>query len=333
MRTIALIAFAVAACGRYGFENPDGNAVIDDALDDGRLDDGQTLGPSCMTLPATCGPAKNQSCCDAPLVTGGTFFRGYDLAIDGLHTDMTRPATVSTFRLDRYEVTVGRFRQYVLAGQGTQQNPPAAGAGAHAAIANSGWQTAWNNSLPANTAGLLADLGCSSTWTPSAAANEDRPIDCVDWFQAMAFCAWDGGYLPTEAEWHYAASGGAEQRAYPWSNPPGDTTINCSIANYNPGTSCSPLLVVGTTSPAGDGRWGHAELGGNALEWVLDWYAGSYPDPCVDCANLTPSTGRIGRGGSQSFDDAQYLRASNRYHMGTPSIPAGGVGMRCARAP
>ena len=42
--------------------------------------------------------------------------------------DMRWPATVSMFRLDKYEVTVGRFRAFVDAGMGTQSKPPVAGA-------------------------------------------------------------------------------------------------------------------------------------------------------------------------------------------------------------
>ena len=50
----------------------------------------------------------------------------------------------------------------------------------------------------------------------------NHPRETVNWYEAIAFCAWDGGFLPTETEWHYAASGGSAQRAYPWSSPAGD---------------------------------------------------------------------------------------------------------------
>jgi len=53
--------------------------------------------------------AANHDCCASLPVTGGSFFRGYDGVTDG-DTSKAFPATVSDFRLDRYEVTVGRFR-------------------------------------------------------------------------------------------------------------------------------------------------------------------------------------------------------------------------------
>src|SRR5262249_1944612 len=62
--------------------------------------------PSCRGLAATCGADGAQSCCASALVPGGMFLRGYDGVT---YADGTNPATVSDFRLDTYEITVGRF--------------------------------------------------------------------------------------------------------------------------------------------------------------------------------------------------------------------------------
>lgn len=324
LRCVVVLA-VVSGCGRIAFD-----AVRDD--DSGTLDGAPAR--SCLSLPVDCGPASSMPCCESPVVTGGTFYRGYDVATDGMYTDMTRPATVRDFRLDRYEVTVGRFRQFVTAGGGTQQNPPAMGAGAHPHISGSGWDSTWNGSLAADTTALTAAIKCGTyqTWTDTAGANENRPILCIDWFEAMAFCAWDGGFLPTEAEWQYAASGGMAQRAYPWSTPAGALAIDCNHANYKPGSFCvgSGTNNVGATSTAGDGVWGQADLAGNAWEWVLDYQAG-YSSPCNDCANLFPAPDRVIRGGGFDYD-ATTLRVARRDFQ-PPSFRGTDIGLRCGRTP
>jgi formylglycine-generating enzyme required for sulfatase activity len=183
---------------------------------------------------------------------------------------------------------------------------------------------------------------CNSTqqtWTDTAGANENLPINCITWYEAMAFCIWDGGYLPTEAEWNFAATGGSEQRAYPWSVPAGSTTLDCSYANYKinspAGTYCVNATTgganrVGSESPKGDGKWGQSDLAGNVFEWTLDWYASPYSTPCTDCANLSPGTDRVTRGASWNI--ISYVRASYRAY----APPAGRFfdnGARCARPP
>ncbi|MBI4705556.1 MAG: SUMF1/EgtB/PvdO family nonheme iron enzyme [Deltaproteobacteria bacterium] len=294
-------------------------------------------GPSCVGLPATCGPNGNASCCESKLVPGGTYYRSYDGVS---YNDKSYPATVSDFRLDTYEVTVGRFRAFVNAGQGTQQNPSVQDAGKHPKIPGSGWDSAWNGSLAADTAALKTALKCSpsyQTWTDNAGANEKLPINCVTWYEAFAFCAWDGGRFATEAEWNYAAAGGSEQRVYPWSKPASDKTIDGSYAVYDcqgdgqGGCSFADILPVGS-KPKGNGKWGQADIDGSMWEWTLDWY-GSYPLPRNDCANLIATFDRVYRGGSWNFG-ASYLpsafRTSGYFY---PSDRYDGIGSRCARTP
>jgi sulfatase modifying factor 1 len=300
----------------------------------GVLGDAGTNPPpsSCNDLPATCGPTGSNNCCESPTVPDGTFYRSYDIAADGLYPSTSYLATVSAFRFDAYEATVGRFRKFVEASQGTQESPPIAGAGEHVRISSSGWDPSWNSALTSDTATLIAAVKCHATWqtwTDVPGTNENLPMNCVTWYEAMAFCAWDGGYLPSEMEWNYAAAGGNEQRAYPWSSPAGSTTIDCAHANYNSTSCVNGTNRVGSESPTGDGKWGQSDLAGNVWEWTLDWSATAYPVPCSDCANLTPSTSRVFRGGSY-LNDAPTVRVGDRVFF-APSFRGPNVGVRCAR--
>jgi formylglycine-generating enzyme len=337
VRLVACVGLSLLGCGRIYFDPLRGDAgVVDGNLGDAPM----VLG--CAGLPATCGPSGVSDCCHTLPVPGGTFFRGYDVAGDGMYGMMNAPATVSSFWLDRYEVSVARFRRFVMAGQGTQATPPPANAGARTlnGMANqAGWQTAWNMYLPVDAAAQLAALNCDlqdQTWTNTPGANESLPMSCLSWFDAMAFCTWDGGWLPTEAEWNYAASGGNEHRAYPWSTPASSVMIDCSYANHyslvagdyctNPGVGAANR--VGSESPLGDARWGHSDMAGNLWEWTLDWTA-PFVTPCDDCAQLTMTTAIVTRGGyfKNGIDN---LRAANRSTQ-LPNDRVQHVGVRCAR--
>jgi formylglycine-generating enzyme len=262
------------------------------------------------------------------------YFRSFDRA--GLGT-ASFPAKISQFHLDKYEVTVGRFRAFVEAGKGTQENPPSPGTGAHANILGSGWKLDWNANLPTNTNTLRDALMCNARaqkWTDAPGANESLPMNCLTWFQAAAFCAWDGGRLPTEAEWNYAAAGGDEQRVYPWSSPSSSTAIDGAYANY----ASSDLIEVGA-KPAGNGRWSHSDMAGNVAEWTLDFQS-SYQDNCSDCARVAPAPGmppnRMFRGGAYYYlpnaetPGRDGLRTGAR-EAGDPSRASDTSGVRCAR--
>ncbi|WP_437828815.1 formylglycine-generating enzyme family protein [Sorangium sp. So ce1153] len=250
------------------------------------------------------------------------------------------PAMVSGFLLDRFEVTVGRFRKFVEAYPGSK---PAPGVGEHARIEGSGWNAEGDIYLPADAAALKVALKCeqqesSWTWMDNSGDNEYLPINCLNWYVAFAFCAWDGGRLATEEEWNYAAAGGDEQRTYPWSNPADSTAIDDTYASYKcmgDGSAVwecafSDVQSVGSRSPKGDGKWGQADLAGNLWEWVLDGFA-EYPSHCNNCANIATVSRRVLRGGSRAVDESFLL--SSRRHDADASGYYNGVGARCARTP
>lgn len=290
-------------------------------------------GPSCTGLAATCGSDGKSNCCSTSVVPGGSFFRGYD-GVNGISKDF--PATVADFKMDTYEVTVGRFRKFVEmyptnlppAGSGKNPNDPA----------DQGWQESWLQSMPTGQGQLTSLLKCDygvPTWTGVPGGNENRPITCVSWFEAFAFCVWDGGRLPTEAEWGYAAAGGGDaagQRVYPWSVPQSSGNIDCLHANFTPMPAGVPCLGEASnvgSEPKGNGRWGHAQLAGNAYEWVRDAYDPQYPLPCVNCANMANEEQKSVLGGGLDAP-AEYLLVTSRLPA-PPDMRYFGIGFRCVR--
>jgi len=301
---------------------------------------------SCATGKAgankSCGGVGGKlDCCDSPLVKGGEFLRNYDgngsqvPTEDGTlserlitYDDPSYPAKVSDFRLDAFEITVGRFRQFVEANGGTQKNPPAKGAGAHPKDENSGWDPEWTTRLLRDRKELEAALHCGKqvddpdTWTDAPGAFESHPMLCVDWYEAFAFCAWDGGRLPTDAELNYAASGGDEQRLYPWDG----YVISQEHAVYGSYDSIPPV----GSKPKGKGKWGQFDLLGSANEWVMDTY--NLPAvPCNDCVDTQDWVSRLTRG--ESFGGSPLINLFSAASNGQKATQRLGMGFRCVREP
>jgi formylglycine-generating enzyme required for sulfatase activity len=290
-----------------------------------------------------CG-SGSESCCTSLAVTGGTYNRTYRNSGSG-PTGQADPATLSNFRLDKYLVTVGRFRQFVTAYAGGWR--PSAGSGKHtyltggglAATAGgteTGWDTTWNGTTylhPTSstlTGGSYCD-GAHATWTASATGgHENLPINCVNWYDAYAFCIWDGGFVPSETEWEYAAAGGSQQRQYPWgTTAPGTMNQYAIYGSYYTGNSTG-LAPVGTAA-MGAGLWGQLDLAGEIWEWNLDWKQ-TYVNPCVDCVNLTTATYRLVRGdnyGGSVGNLVPTVRGGDIAPEGRDS----NFGVRCSRAP
>jgi formylglycine-generating enzyme required for sulfatase activity len=291
-----------------------------------------------------CG-AASESCCASPEVTGGTYYRTYTNDGGGPMGEADA-ATVSGFRLDKYEVTVGRFRQFVKAWSDGWLPPAGSGKHAHLnggkGLANSAcpgsYETGWvetNDPYIAPTDANLAFPGWQ-TWTSTPGGQENLPINDVNWYEAYAFCIWDGGFLPSEAEWEYAAAGGTAQLEYPWGSAAPGADNEYAIYDCDYPTAAGTCTGVANIAPVGTptlgaGAWGQLDLSGNLWEATLDFYA-TYVDPCADCAYLTAALGStVVRGGLFSSPPS-YLAPPVRI-MFAASGRGSDVGLRCARSP
>lgn len=169
---------------------------------------------------------------------------------------------VGAFRLDKYELTVGRVRAWLEAGR------PAPHDGAVIGMDSSGRPVIWSGAWRTQSAEHLQGWARYDTWS---AGDPALPKNFIDWYTSAAVCAYAGGRLPTDAEWRYVAVGGEEDRPFPWgadAQTPDRAVFNCS-GDGNPSCSLADILPVGSR-PLGAGRWGHMDLAGSMFEWTLD---------------------------------------------------------------
>jgi formylglycine-generating enzyme required for sulfatase activity len=154
----------------------------------------------------------------------------------------------------------------------------------------------------------------------------NHPMTVVSWFGAQAYCDFNGGRLPSEAEWEKAARG-TDGRPFPW----GDQITRSNANYYN---SQDPfeqgLGAQGNTTPVGfyngqtyagyqtlDSRspYGLYDMAGNVWQWTADIYPGVHY--------------RHMRGGSKGNYEYN-LRVWTR-NSAEPDYVSPSVGFRCVR--
>ena len=204
----------------------------------------------------------------AVLIPAGTFIWGDD------EESPRRELFVDSFYLDKHEVTVARYADFLKATGNVR--PPEE------------WET--------------ADLKVHAA----------LPVVGVDWHDANSYCQWAGRRLPTDAEWERAARG-TDERKYPWGDEPPSAEHARFAKNYQNSVYQDGVAAVGA-HPKGASPFGIDDLSGNAWEWVADWFTESFSRADTrNPKGPASGTDKVLRGGGW-YDAPQRLTSTKRMH-------------------
>lgn len=204
--------------------------------------------------------------------------------------------SVSSFRIDSHEVTYAEYDSCVKRGACTP---------AH---------------YDDKRCLIATPTGFRHVRVPQRYRSPDRPVVCVTWQQARAYCRAVGKRLPTEAEWEYAARAG-NNRTYAWGDAP-PTPQRCTSADNR-----SPK-PAGSFAP---NQWGLHDMTGNVWEWTNDWYGRDYYRISDENDPRGSPVGqyKVLRGGGW-YTGSEHLRVRNRQWL-PPTSAEVSVGFRCAK--
>lgn len=274
-------------------------------------------------------------------IQGGEFTMGTDEAI--LPQDGEGPARlvrVSDFSIHKYEVSNREFAAFTAdTGYVTEAEKfgnsfvlelllsESVKADITQAVMNAPWWLPVENAHWRRPEGEDSDIN----------ARYDHPVVHVSWNDAVKFCEWIGGRLPTEAEWEYAARGGLEGRMYPWGNnqlPKGEHWMNIWQGEFpNENTAEDGYIGTAPVNSFPPNKYGIHNMAGNVWEWVNDWWTVRHSNKLQINPHGPPSgQDKVKKGGSYICHPNYCFRyRCAARSQNTPDSSASNLGFRCAR--
>jgi formylglycine-generating enzyme len=171
----------------------------------------------------------------------------------------------------------------------------------------------------------------------SVAGRHRHPVTHVAYDDALAYAAWAGKDLPTEAEWEFAARGGLDGARYAWGDDPaphGKMMANTWQGRFPWENLCTDGYA--RTSPVGafpPNAYGLYDVCGNVWEWTRDAFA--TPAPAGACCAPAPAADdaiprRVIKGGSHLCAPSYCLRFRPAARQGeTVDTSTSHIGFRC----
>lgn len=181
----------------------------------------------------------------------------------------------------------------------------------------------------------------------SVQGQPNKPVVQVSYEDAAAYAKWAGKWLPTEAEWEYAAQGGRGQQKYYWGNelkPEGRWVANIyqgSFPDKNTGEDGFVGVAPVKSYPANP--YGLYDMDGNVWEWCSDYYRPDYyqmspaknpPGPTNSFDPDEPgAVKRVQRGGSFLCSDQYCVRYKpGSRGKGEYTSASDNLGFRCVKS-
>jgi formylglycine-generating enzyme required for sulfatase activity len=161
-------------------------------------------------------------------------------------------------------------------------------------------------------------------WSSERNWSTYHPVVSVSWADAVAYCQWLGGSLPTEAQWEYAARAGNVGEVYPFNSENSREKANFSGTAGNDRFQHTSPVKSFDPNP-----WGLYDMSGNVWQFTADWFSPTYYAASSAEDPKGPDFGkmRVARGGSWYSDPSKHLRMSFRFEVNPEGSDR--VGFRC----